>query len=222
MFDHNQSVMPGDIPTSAVKELSATRFQLSSQLRVQGGEDYIEYIDAILNTSNPQLQSFSNYDIRLLDSGSDLIDLIKEHDSNIGLSRVVAGYGWDWKTKSGDQHFDIEIDGLKLIWNSTNTDWVNSPNAINEVGCIHTVQGYDLNYAGVILGPEIDFDPIIGQIVIDQSKYRDLNGKRSVESPDELTLYIRNIYKTLLTRGIKGTYIYAYNKNLRNYLKKYF
>ena len=127
----------------------------------------------------------------------------------------------EWRTKKGEESYDIDIDGLKLVWNSTNTDWVNSSNALNEVGCIHTVQGYDLNYVGVILGPEIDYDPATDQITIDQAKYKDINGKRSMESPEELVLYIRNIYKTLLTRGIKGTYIYASNGNLHEYLRKY-
>lgn len=222
MFDEKQSVMPGDIPVSLIKNLAAEKFYLSSQLRVQGGEDYIEYIDNILNSLNPDRCSFSNYDVRLFNSVKELIDTIKERDREFGLSRVVAGYGWDWKTKNDKEAYDIDIDGLKLIWNSTNTDWVNSPNAINEIGCIHTIQGYDLNYNGVILGPEIDYDPITNQITVDQKKYKDINGKRSMESPDELILYIRNIYKTLLTRGIKGTYIYAYNKSLQDYLKKYF
>lgn len=221
MFDEHQSVMPGDIPVHKLKGLNAEKFYLSSQLRVQGGEDYIEFIDAVLNTIQPSSTEFPNYELRLFESAKEMIHEIKKRDEEHGLSRVVAGYAWEWRTKKGEESYDIDIDGLKLIWNSTNTDWVNSPNAINEVGCIHTVQGYDLNYVGVILGPEIDYDPATNRITIDQAKYKDINGKRSMESPEELVLYIRNIYKTLLTRGIKGTYIYASNGNLHDYLQRH-
>ncbi len=104
---------------------------------------------------------------------------------------------------------------MKLVWNSTNIDWVSSENSINEVGCIHTIQGYDLNYAGVIIGPELSYDDTIHQIIVDQKKYKDINGKRSITEPSELRQYILNIYKTLLTRGIKGTYVYIVDEKLR-------
>ena len=120
--------------------------------------------------------------------------------------------------KSKDNSFDIEIDGIKLIWNSTTQDWVNSKNAINEVGCIHTVQGYDLNYVGVIIGPELSYDDINHKLIIDPKMYMDINGGRSIESPEELQRYIINIYKTLLTRGMRGAYIYAIDKKLSKYL----
>lgn len=221
MFDENQSVTPGDIPISKILNLNAEKFYLSNQMRVEGGDDYIQFIDSLLNSVDPLNGYFLNYDLRLFNSINDLIDEIKLRDSEHGLSRVVAGYAWDWRTKKGIEAYDIEIDGLKLVWNSTNTDWVNSRNAINEVGCIHTVQGYDLNYVGVILGPEIDYDFIKNRIIIDKAKYKDISGKRSLNSDDDLAVYIKNIYKTLLTRGIKGTYIFACNKNMQEYLNKY-
>jgi len=113
----------------------------------------------------------------------------------------------------------IEIDNVKLKWNSTIHNWVYSTNAINEVGCIHTIQGYDLNYAGVIVGPEIYYDLKDNKIKIHPEKYFDMNGKRGVEDQKELERYIINIYKTLLTRGIYGTYIYVVDKDLRDYFK---
>lgn len=220
LFDENQSVMPGDISVTRIKSLGAKVFTLSSQLRVLGGDDYIQYVDNLLNVRLGEQAMFDNYDLRYFDSASELIAAIKSRDEEVGLSRVVAGYAWDWKTKTGEQNYDIDIDGLKLVWNSTSTDWVNSPNAINEIGCIHTVQGYDLNYVGVIIGPELSFDPIARKLVVDKDKYRDINGKRSIESLEELDKYILNIYKTLLTRGIKGTYIYAVDNHLADYIKR--
>ena len=145
-----------------------------------------------------------------------MVDGIKQKNAEYGLSRMVAGYAWTWNTKKGGE-YDIEIDGLKLVWNSTTSNWVNSPNAINEVGCIHTIQGQDLNYTGVIIGPEISYDPQNHKLVIIEEKYKDINGKRSISDPKELERYIVNIYKTLLTRGIYGTYVYIVDENLRKY-----
>jgi SOS-response transcriptional repressor LexA len=95
---------------------------------------------------------------------------------------------------------------------------VNSPNAFEQVGCIHTVQGYDLNYAGVIFGREINYNPKTEEIEIDSSKYYDTYGRIGVDAA-ALKNYIVNIYKTLMYRGIKGTYVYACNKELNEYLK---
>lgn len=219
MFDENQSVMPGDIPSDRFKNLNAETFSLTSQLRVKGGDDYIKFIDDLINMRQVEPKTFSKYDLRCFNSAEELVSQIKERNEEKGLSRVVAGYAWDWKTKKGDESYDIDIDGLKLVWNSTNVDWVNSPNAINEVGCIHTVQGYDLNYVGVIIGPEVQYDKASHRLIIDRNKYRDINGKRSIESPEELSRYIVNIYRTLLTRGIYGTYIYAVDRNLNQYIQ---
>ena len=106
--------------------------------------------------------------------------------------------------------------------NSTTDSWVNSKEATNEVGCIHTIQGYDLNYAGVIIGADLRYNKLAQKLVVDKASYYDFNGKRSLKDPNELEFYIKNIYKTLLTRGVKGTYIYVCDKDLRDYLKAYF
>jgi DUF2075 family protein/DNA replication protein DnaC len=219
LFDENQSVAPGDISSERFKNLKAKTFHLTSQLRVQGGNDYIKFIDDLVNMRPLLPMKFGTYDLKCFNSAVELVEAIKTRDKEVGLARVVAGYAWDWKTKNGQQDYDIKIDGLQLVWNSTNVDWVNSPNAINEIGCIHTVQGYDLNYVGVIIGPEVHFDKDNHKLLIDRDKYKDINGKKGIESLEELDRYIINIYKTLLTRGIYGTYIYAVDKNLNDYIK---
>lgn len=217
-YDKNQSVRPSDIGDVNFSKHDSLRLKLEKQKRVKGGERYIDFIKNTLDMQ-PSECNFEDYEFKIFDSVSEMIEQIKMKDAKHGLARVLAGYAWSWKTKHGKQDYDIDIDGLKLVWNSTNDDWVNSKNAINEVGCIHTVQGYDLNYAGVIIGPEIKYDPIAHKIVIDKKKYQDFNGRRSVESDEELKFYILNIYKTLLTRAIYGTYIYVADEHLRKYLK---
>ena len=115
---------------------------------------------------------------------------------------------------------DIVLNGKGYQWNTTATDWINSENAINEIGCIHTVQGYDLNIAGVIFGEDIYYDKNDDTIKINPSKYFDSLGK--TRDPEKLKEYIIHIYETLMTRGIRGTYVYVCDAALREYLKKYF
>jgi uncharacterized protein len=219
-YDAKQSVIPKDIRPSDFKKLKATHYELVSQMRVEGGTDYLQFIDDLLSLAKPKEFDKSTYDFRMYDDVHKMVYDIKRNDSKHTLARVVAGYAWPWQTKKGKGDYDIEIDGLKLVWNGTTTDWVNSKNAINEVGCIHTIQGYDLNYAGVIIGPELSYDEIEDKLIIDDKKYKDFNGKRSITEPGELQQYIVNIYKTLLTRGIKGTYVYVVDEKLRNRLKQ--
>lgn len=219
-YDENQSVKPADIRPEDFRKLNSKKYELVSQMRVEAGQEYIAFIEDFFDLKIPRNTNFSNYDFKIFDSAEKMVSEIKEKDKKHKLARVVAGYAWPWHTARGTRDYDIEIGDLKLVWNSTAQDWVNSPNAINEVGCIHTVQGYDLNYVGVIIGPEFSYDIENKKFKVDREKYFDTNGRNGITDPNELERYIINIYKTLLTRGIKGTYVYAVNENLRNYLNQ--
>ena len=222
-YDENQSVKPADIRPEDFTKLKSKNYKLNIQMRVEAGEEYINFIEDIFHLNKPKNINFNNYDFKIFDNLEEMISKIKEREKKDKLSRVVDGYAWPWHTKpsnKSNQKYDIDIDGLKLVWNSTAQDWVNSPNAINEVGCIHTVQGYDLNYVGVIIGPELSFDISNNKFLINKDKYFDINGRKGVTDLNELERYIINIYKTLLTRGIKGTYVYIVDQNLRNYFKR--
>lgn len=217
-YDKNQTIKPADVRPDKFSELDALRYDLVSQQRISAGEEYINFVDDLFDLKDLSKYSFSNYDLKIYTDVKQMVVDIKKRDSEFKLCRVVAGYAWPWNSKSNKDAHDIEIDGLKLVWNSTNQDWVNSKNAVNEVGCIHTVQGYDLNYVGVIIGPEISYDEQKKEIVINPDNYMDANGWRGIKDPEELKRYIINIYKTLLTRGIKGTYIHVVDKNLERLL----
>lgn len=218
-YDENQSIKPADIRPEDFIKLNAKKYELNSQMRVEAGEEYIKFIEDIFDLKIPIKTTFENYDFKIFDNAEEMVKAIKTKDEQHKLARVVAGYAWPWHTAHGTRDYDIEIGDLKLIWNSIAQDWVNSPNAINEVGCIHTVQGYDLNYVGVIIGPEFSYDPENKKFKVDKEKYFDTNGRNGITDPNELERYVINIYKTLLTRGIKGTYLYVCDENLRKYFK---
>ena len=116
--------------------------------------------------------------------------------------------------------YDISFGEQHYIWNLWNEDWITRKDSHYTIGCIHTTQGYDMNYVGVIFGKEIDYDPVSNSIVIDLNEYRDKKVKAGMDK-DELKKLIINTYTTILARGIKGCYVYACNKNLQNYLRKF-
>jgi uncharacterized protein len=226
-YDSGQSIKPSDIRKENFETIlkKSETVRLISQLRVKGGLDYIKYVDDLLRTqltNKNKIFKNENYEFYIFDSLKDLIKRLKEKESETGLSRLVAGYAWEWKSKGQKNNvFDINIEGLKLKWNSDFSEWINSENAPNEVGCIHTTQGYDLNYTGVIFGPEISYDPVNKEIIIIPENYRDKNGRNGINDPKQLKEYILNIYRTLMYRGIKGTFVYACDHNLKQYLKEY-
>lgn len=232
-YDKTQSVKPTDVRRESFVRINeqeeSFQYNLISQLRVEGGIEYIEYIEQILNSiENIKPKKFENYDLQIFDDVKDMLQAIKQKDIQLGLCRNVAGYAWKWRTKGlsydeiiSKELFDIEIGDMKLIWNTEGQDWVNSTHASDEIGCIHTVQGYDLNYAGVIFGPEITYDDVQRRICIQKENYHDMNGSRGIQEEIELQEYIINIYKVLMTRGIKGTYVYVCDEKMREYLKRY-
>lgn len=218
-YDQHQSVRPSDILPHKIQQLDYKNHEMTSQMRVLGGRDYIAYIHSILHMNQRRMKVFHGYDLYLFEDIDLLHNKIKSKNHEYGLCRVVAGYAWKWQSKTDKSTYDIIIDGHSYRWNSTQKDWVNSVKALQEVGCIHTIQGYDLNYVGVIIGEEIRLNN--GEIEVLEENYHDKYGKQTIEDPEELKNFIINIYKTLLTRGIRGTYIYVCDPELREYFKKY-
>lgn len=229
-YDENQSIKPSDVKKEDFDKLKVNALtkieHLKSQFRSKGGNDYVSYIDNLLKCkldNSDTIFSSKEYELILFDSIEDIVNEIKSRDIENGLSRLVAGYSWPWMTNKKDakQDYDIEIENTRLKWNSTNIDWVNSKNSRDEVGCIHTTQGYDLNYTGIIFGNEITYDIENNQIKIIKENYYDVNGKQSIVDPGELKDFILNIYKTIMLRGIKGTYVFVCDKNLRDYFSQF-
>lgn len=226
-YDENQSIKPSDANPADFTKLKAagsTQVQtLSSQFRVRAGQPYVKFVDDLLNVRLGTGKRFrpGSYEFEVFDSIEAMLQVVSEKNQQFGLSRLIAGYSWPWVSKKDPEQHDIEIENIRLRWNRTNTDWINTPGAESEVGCIHTTQGYDLNYAGIIFGHEIRYDKANNQIVVDPDCYHDRNGKQGIHDPDELKQYILNIYKTIMLRGIRGTFVYACDESLRDYLKQH-
>lgn len=231
-YDPFQAVKPAS-PTeqqfaASVGEAAKHPITLFRQMRVNGGNEYLDYIKGILWGKNPVKQDFPNYPFKLHGSFAEFLEEFKRSLTAHDLTRMVAGYAWPWttKNKSIDDRslFDIEIEGIRLRWNCTTTGWVDKgledPRIAQEVGCIHTIQGYDLTNTFVIIGNDIVYDPEHDCLKSNRENYFDKNGKNGT-TIDELDSYIRNIYYVLLTRGIESTHVYVCNPETRKYFQRF-
>ena len=232
--DDWQTVRPCDMDNDEFMEVINKNWHgelvqqfLLSQWRCKGGNDYINYVKDILKTKADEYHDIENYDFKLYYDANRMISDIKLLEKEYGLCRVAAGFAWEWKTdprhnQDGKYTYDIEIDGEKYKWNSTRDNWIGSKNSINEIGCIHTVQGYDLNYLGVIIGEDLKYDKVQGEIVAHAENYYDSMGKAKIaDDKKQLREYLLNIYMTLMTRGIRGTYVYVCDPALREYMSHF-
>ncbi len=231
-YDGNQTIKGSDISKDKMDELikmnSDKCYSLTTQLRCKSGELFLDNIDKLFKCKlKGKIESSKDFEIKVFDNPNKMIEQIKKLDKKIGLCRTVAGYDWEWKSKDKSSEeirkknlYDFEFEGKIYIWNHTNEGWILSSNAVNEIGCVHTVQGYDLNYVGVIIGPDLSYNKEKNKIDVHIDKLKDSNVKRGI---DEKTVqdYIINTYKVLLERGIKGCYIYACDESMQEYLKEH-
>lgn len=233
LIDSAQRIKAADLPEELLKEISSRArrkgrlHRLISQMRVDGGSDYIEFVGHLMSDHPSMAGDFGSYDLRFFESFSDMKTEIERRNAEHGLARLVAGYAWRWNSKRKKTAPDINLDGHRLFWNREVTDWVSSPTSAEEVGSIHTIQGYDLNYAGVIIGRDLGFEPKTQRVVLNRDNYFDAKGKerprRGVDlSNDDIRQFVLNIYRVLLTRGIKGTYVYVVDAELRAHLRQFF
>ena len=207
--------------------------ELSSQFRCSGSDDYMAWLDDLLGVQQENSSYFSQdrFDFQVLDSPSQLMDVIKGKNQANNKSRMVAGYCWDWISKKDRQRFDITFPeyGFQAAWNLTSygSEWIIHPDSVKEVGCIHTCQGLELDYVGVIIGPDLiarDGELIAipsARAKSDTSLHgykKELKENRIVAEAkaDEI---IRNTYRTLMSRGMKGCYIWCTDRETSQYFK---
>lgn len=231
LIDRRQRVRPADLDVSTLASLAgdaekrSRRHVLTSQLRVQSG-DYVEYVRRVFGPQPPSERiDFGDYDVRLFDDVGEMLGKVRSRNAEAGLARVVAGYAWPWQSKKDKTRADIVFGDVELRWNSRVVDWVDSPKSVDEVGSIHTIQGYDLNYAGVIIGRDLSYDESAKKLRFDRRHYYDKKGLQNNPgqklTEQELLDFVLNIYSVLMTRGIRGTYVYVVDDALRAYLRRY-
>lgn len=234
LLDGAQAIRPADLPTELTRALvedvqrRGRNYPLTSQMRVRAGDDYVSYVRGVLDGSTTTRQEFPGYDLRFFDDPVLMRNAILDRERESGLARLLAGFAWPWKGKHDPSALDVHVDGLKLRWNTSDIDWVNSPTSIDEVGSIHTIQGYDLNYAGVIIGNDLRYDAAASRIYFDRTNYHDPRGTTNnrmlgvTYSDADILQFVRNIYAVLLTRGMLGTYVYVCDEPLRERLRGFF
>lgn len=237
-LDEDQRVTLKDIGEAAeilhwAKKANATisELELESQFRCNGSDGYIAWLENTLQsrtTANITLDNL-DYDFKVFDSPTSLREIIVEKNRESNKARMVAGYCWDWKSKKNKNAWDIEIPGteFKAQWNlgSDGSLWIIAENSVQEVGCIHTCQGLELDYVGVIIGPDLIVRD--GKVITDATKrstmdasikgYKTLAKTKPDEAKESADVIIKNTYRTLMSRGQKGCYIYCVDEETNRY-----
>ncbi len=227
-YDPQQSIKPTDVNASEFNKIKngvqSKTIQLFSQFRSKGGNGWVKFVNDLLEQkiSDTKYKYHSDkYEALLFYNFGEFVRELRIENNKHQLSRFVAGYGWKWVSKNDKSKYDIEIDDLKFQWNHDNIEFILKDDKAEQIGCIHTTQGYDLNYVGLIFGPEIVFNPKTQKIEVLKENYFDTNGQNTITDIRVLENYIVNIYKTIMLRGILGCYIYVCDPNLRNYFSQH-
>jgi DUF2075 family protein len=210
-----------------------TELELSSQFRCNGADGYLAWLDDTLDirpTANSMLDT-AEFDFRVFSSPTELHELIELKNRSNKRSRVVAGYCWKWPSKKNAKAWDIELSAFdyRRRWNldKDGSLWIVTPGSVEQVGCIHTCQGLELDYVGVIIGPDLVYRN--GRIVTDATKRastdQSVKGLKKMLKEDAKNAraladtIVKNTYRTLMTRGMKGCYVYCTDAPLAAYLR---
>jgi DUF2075 family protein len=237
--DEDQKVTMHDIGTKESIQkwaidlgVNVFTIELESQFRCGGSNGYIAWLDNALQireTANTELEG--QYDFKVIDSPNELRDIIFEKNKIANKARMVAGYCWDWVSKNNPNIKDVVIPeyDFGMRWNlaSDGNYWIIKPEAVTEIGCIHTCQGLEVDYVGVIIGPDLIVRN--GQVITDATKraksdssikgYKKLLKENPEEAKRKADAIIKNTYRTLMTRGMKGCYVYFTDQETQEHFK---
>lgn len=244
-IDEKQAIRGAEIGSTNMIREAAAKFgakveecTLTSQFRCNGSDNYMDWIEQVLyNCPVTSKFDLSDFNLQILDSPQEMYDRLVEQDNVPGqTARIMAGFCWKWSDtldENGDLIKDVEIGDFKMPWethrNFTKTpkgyvkwyEWAYKPEGIKQVGCIYTAQGFEFDYAGVIIGPDLIYNTESHKIETVKSATRDPMLRTA---PNEATMtyddYVRNIYRVLMSRGMKGCFLYICDENLRNYMKQ--
>ena len=239
-IDESQRVTLNDIGSvpeiaqrASEENAKVYKMELVSQFRCNGSEGYLAWLDDVLDirkTANYEMDDV-DYDIRICDSPSEVYDIVVEKNKTPNHARLLAGYCWNWikEGKNNSEVHDIKIGDFEMSWNlGSSSTYAIDDTSVNEVGCIHTSQGLEFDYVGVIIGNDLRYEN--GKVITDLTKRartdQSLKGIKKMykENPTEAQKVadeiIKNTYRTLMTRGMKGCYVYCEDKELRDYLRE--
>lgn len=235
LIDENQKITTKDIGSIDEIQHWAKTFNsrvilneettLTSQFRCNGSDLYIQFLNNLLQIGEPVDINVSDlhFDIKIFDDPNELRNELRKKNEKNNKSRMVAGYCYDWNVKNHRGDYDIYLEnGFKAKWNLENDKiWAINPSSFEEVGCIHTAQGLEFDYVGVFIGKDLRYDEKNHEIIIDKTQISKDDKSSGIRSCGEglAKQLIKNTYKTLLTRGQKGCYIYCEDKPLANYIK---
>ncbi len=210
-----------------------TTLKLESQFRCSGSDGYLAWLDdalGIRETANSTLNQ-REFDFRVLDSPQEVRALIEQRNRINNRARMVAGYCWDWKSQKEPSAMDVVIPehGFSMQWNLASDEglWIAAPNSVKQIGCIHTCQGLEVDYVGVIIGPDAAVqDGTVRTIPEKRSRMdKSLHGYKKALAADsngarlKADAIIRNTYRTLMTRGMKGCYVYCTDRDLAQHFR---
>jgi DUF2075 family protein len=217
---------------AARMKAQVTELSLESQFRCNGSDGYLAWLDNTLQireTANEMLET-DDYDFRIVDSPDELHDLIRLKNQEKNKARMVAGYCWKWISKNKPMLRDIVIGGYKATWNldSDGQAWIIKPGSVNEVGCIHTCQGLEVDYIGVIVGPDLVVrdGKVVTRVAERASTDKSIHGWKALIKNDpanagaRIEAIIKNTYRTLMTRGQKGCFVYFVDEETRQFFEK--
>lgn len=235
-IDEDQKVTLKDIGDKEeirkyAKELGAKvlELELESQFRCNGSDGYLAWLDNTLQinrTANTLLED-NEYEFKIFDDPKKLHDEIIKKNKERNKARMVAGYCWKWISKKNPILKDIQIGDYKATWNldKDGQSWIIQPNSVTEVGCIHTCQGLEVDYIGVIVGPDIIVRD--GKVITNPRERantdKSIHGWKKllmdypVDTKRRLDSIIKNTYRTLMTRGTKGCYVFFTDDETKRY-----
>ena len=227
----------GDATHHFKGEVKILELELRTQFRCNGSDNFLDWVDDVLfHPADRVVHSFSpeEYEFKFFETPQALMDAIRKKYDAGETARVAAGYCWRWSTElepNGDLKKDVVIGDFKMPW-ETNTvrarapfrslyassadTWATEPEGINQIGCIFSIQGMELDYIGVIIGPDLDYDPENDTLVAVPGKNIDVR----IGNAEVYERHIKNIYRVLLTRGTKGCFVYSCNPGVSAFLQR--
>jgi DUF2075 family protein/Mrp family chromosome partitioning ATPase len=240
-IDDRQNVRSSEVGSSALIRNAAGKFgaglhevTLETQYRCMGSNDYLQWIESVLGYSDEKIVFSKNdqFDFRIFSSPEEIMKILLQKESaKPNSARMTAGFCWPWSSRldeNGELVKDVRIGNFAMPWETHDKitripkgyvrwyEWAYKPEGIKQVGCIYTAQGFEFDYVGVIIGGDLCFDHKTGKLSSDISSTKDPMLRRS---PENFENHVRNIYRTLLTRGMKGCFVYFVEKEVEEFFR---